>query len=97
MVEGRDDEQHVAEIPMHLDACFQRSGTGRKRFRRVRIQTPSSVSFWALTKFRGDDSVSFVCQRELTKFFAELTEFAAGLSDSSLPKQYSRNSIPPVS
>ena len=30
-------------------------------------------------------------------FFAELTEFAAKLSEFSLPKQYSRNSIPPVS
>ena len=88
MVERRDDEQHVAEIPMHLNACFQRSGTGRKRFRRVRFQTPSSVSFWALTEFRGGDSVSSV---------QPITKFAVGLSESSLPKQYSRNSIPPVS
>ena len=34
---------------------------------------------------------------ELTEFFAELTEFEAELSEFSLPKQYSRNSIPPVS
>ena len=33
---------------------------------------------------------------ELTEFLAELTEFAAELSEFSLPKQYSRNSIPPV-
>ena len=38
----------------------------------------------------------FVCKRELTEFLAELTEFAAELSEFSSPKQYSRNSIPPV-
>ena len=38
-----------------------------------------------------------MCQSELTEFFAELTEFAAELSEFSPPKQYSRNSIPPVS
>ena len=34
---------------------------------------------------------------ELTEFFAELTEFAPKLSEFSSPKQYSGNSIPPVS
>ena len=38
-----------------------------------------------------------MCQSELTEFLAELTEFAAELSEFSLPKQCSRNSIPPVS
>ena len=38
-----------------------------------------------------------MCKRELTEFLAELTEFAVELSEFSLPKQYSRNSIPPVS
>ena len=42
-------------------------------------------------------SLSFVCKRELTEFLAELTEFALKLSEFSLPKQYSRNSIPPAS
>ena len=43
-------------------------------------------------------SLLFVCKRELTEFLAKLTEFAAELSSEfSLPKQYSRNSIPPVS
>ena len=42
-------------------------------------------------------SLLFVCQSELTEFFAELTEFAVELSEFSLPKQYSRNSSPPVS
>ena len=37
-----------------------------------------------------------MCKSELTEFLAELTEFAAELSEFSLPKQYSRNSIPPV-
>ena len=39
----------------------------------------------------------FVCKSELTEFLAELTKFAAELSEFSLPKQYSQNSIPPVS
>ena len=37
-----------------------------------------------------------MCKSELTEVLAELTEFAAELSEFSLPKQYSRNSIPPV-
>ena len=42
-------------------------------------------------------SLLFVCKRELTEFFAELTEFAPKLTEFSSPKQYSRNSMPPVS
>ena len=42
-------------------------------------------------------SLLFVCQGELTEVLAELTEFAVKLSEFSPPKQYSRNSIPPVS
>ena len=38
-----------------------------------------------------------MCKHELTEFVAELTEFTAELSEFSSPKQYSRNSIPPVS
>ena len=38
-----------------------------------------------------------MCKRELTEFFPELTEFTPKLSEFSPPKQYSRNSIPPVS
>ena len=34
------------------------SETGRIRFRRVRFQTPKSVSFLALTEFREENSVS---------------------------------------
>ena len=32
--------------------------TGRIRFRRARVQTPSSVSVWALIEFQGESSVS---------------------------------------
>ena len=38
-----------------------------------------------------------MCQSRLTEFFAELTELAAELSEFSPPKQYSRNSLLPVS
>ena len=37
---------------------FQISATGRIRFRIVRFQTPSSVSFLAFTELRGENSVS---------------------------------------
>ena len=37
-----------------------------------------------------------MCKRGLTEFLAELTELAVELSEFSLLKQYSRNSIPPV-
>ena len=62
----------------------------------------SSVSFLGLTEFRGEGSVSSsqpsICVPKRTSvFLAELTEFAAELSEFSRPKQYSRNSIPPVS
>ena len=67
----------------------EESETGRIRFRRVQFQTPSSVSFFALTEIRGES--------ELTAFFAELTELATELSAFSLPKQCSRNSVPPIS
>ena len=46
------------------------SETGRIRFRRVRFQTPNSVSFLALTEFRGENSVSssrpIICVPERT-------------------------------
>ena len=45
------------------------------------------MSFLGLTELQ---------ESELTEFLAELTEFAAELSKFALPKQYSRNSIPPV-
>ena len=67
------------------------------------VQIPNSVSFFALTEFRGENSrwvslsLFFVCQSELTEFFPELTEFAAKVSEAqwvlssetALSKQYS--------
>ena len=102
-----------SEPRRHVAFSFQGGGfrplseTGRIWFRRVRFQTPNSVSFSGLTEFRGANwvrrrtqwvplSLLCVCQSELTEFLAELTEFAAELSEFSLPKQYPRNSIPPV-
>ena len=41
-----------------LSPLPQSSQRGRIRFRRVRFQTPNSVSFLALTEFRGESSVS---------------------------------------
>ena len=69
----------------------------------VRLQTPNLVIFFGPHRVPGGRAqwvplgLLFVCQGELTEFFAELTEFAAELSEFSPPKQYSRNSIPPVS
>ena len=63
---------------------------GPNTFWRVRFQTPNSVSFFALTEFRRESSVTqwlslsplLAGQSELTKFFAELTEFAPKLSEA---------------
>ena len=60
----------------------------RTRFRRARLQTPNSVSFLALAEFRGEGSVSS-SRSTICVPSAELTEFAAELSEFSLPKQYS--------
>ena len=82
------------------------SETGRIRFRRVRFQTPNSVSFSGLTEFRGANSVSSFqpinCVSKRThRVFSQnspsLTQNSVRLSEFSPPKQYSRNSIPPVS
>ena len=64
--------------------------------------TEPSEGFWSSQSSgeraqRVPISLLFVCQSQLTNFFAELSEFAAELSNVSLPKQYSRNSILPVS
>ena len=100
---GRRAADRVYVLKVYVPVLFPRkSETGRIRFRGVRFQTPNSVSFFRLTEFAPRNSVSSsqpiicVCKSELTEFLAELTEFAAELSEFSLPKQYSRNSIPPV-
>ena len=41
--------------------------------------------------------MSCVCESELIELVAELTEVAQKLSELSLPKQCSRNSVPPIS
>ena len=55
------------------------------------------IEFWAESSVSSSQPIVCVFSAELTEFSAELTEFAAELSEFSLPKQYSRNSIPPVS
>ena len=76
-----------------------KSETGRIRFRRVPFQAPNSVSFLALTEFRGENSVSSVqpticmCHSELTEFLAGLTEFAAELNEFSPLKQYTLETV----
>ena len=81
-------------------------GTGRTRFRGVRFQTPNSVSFLGLTEFRGASSLSsfqpILCGPKRThRVFSQnspsLPQNSVRLSEFSSPKQYSRNSIPPVS
>ena len=82
------------------------SETGRIRLRRVRFQTPNSVSFSGLTEFRGASSVSssqpIICVPKRThRVFSQnspsLPQNSVRLSEFSSPKQYCRNSIPPVS
>ena len=69
-------------------------GNGQPRSQRPKVFLPSPSSGeraqWVPL------SLLFVCQRELTEFFAELTEFPQKLSELA-PEQHSRNSIPPVS
>ena len=67
--------------------------TGRKRFRRARVQTPNSVSFLALAELEGENSVSYFRpviggpKRELTEFLTELTECDTELSEFPKGKQ----------
>ena len=58
--------------------------------------------FFALTELRGGSSVSsfqpVVCvPKRAHRVVRRLSEFGAELSEFSLPKQYYRNSIPPIS
>ena len=84
---------------------WRTSETGRMRFRGVQFQTPNSVSFSGLTEFRGANSASssrpIICARRNSPSFSQnspsLPQNSVRLSEFSSPKQYSRNSIPPVS
>ena len=62
LLDKRADPLHRSGIdltPLDLAAASgSDSETGRIRFRRVRFQTPNSVSFSGLTEFRGANSVS---------------------------------------
>ena len=91
---ARADINHM----QRLTTIYARFGNGQNTVSEHRAQWVfwSSPSSGDRTQW-GPLSLLFVCQSELTEFFAELTEFAAELSEFSLPRQYSRNSIPPVS
>ena len=54
---GRTDPQSISRFFLTSVNPTQ-SGTGRIRFRRIRLQTPNSVNLFALTEFRGESSVS---------------------------------------
>ena len=74
--------------------------TGRIQFRRVRLQTPSSVSFFGPHRAPEKELSEFLSAYYLRvkanspSFLAELTEFAAEFSELSLLTQYSQNSLP---
>ena len=60
---------------------------GQNEFWRARFQTSNSVSFRSSPSSGGENSVSplgllFVCQSELTEFYAEPTEFVPKLSEA---------------
>ena len=94
----------VAKNPWFL--CARRA----LRFgNRANTVSESTVSNTELSEFFGPHRVPggklseflaayYLCAKgNSPSFFAELTEFAPELSEFSSPKQYSRNSIPPVS
>ena len=101
----KKDTQYV-----YSGQCLKRGppkmlGTGRIPLRRARFQTPNSVSFLALTEFRGELSEFFsayyLCAKANSPSFSQnspsLPQNSVTLSEFSSPTQYSRNSIPPVS
>ena len=82
------------------------SEPGRIRFQRARFQTLSSVSFFGPHQFPGRElskllSAFYLCAKANSPSFSEnspsLPQNSVRLSEFSSPKQYSRNSIPPVS
>ena len=86
--------------------CFLSSETGRIRFRRVRFQTPNSVSFFGAHWVPGSElseflSAYYLCVKANSPSCSQnspsLPQNSVRLSEFSSPKQYSRNSIPPVS
>ena len=84
-----------------MSLVHQNSETGRIRFRRVRFQTPNSVSLLAPTEFRGENSASssqpIICVPNRTHRVFQRThrvcpKNSVRLSEFSSPKQYCRNS-----
>ena len=84
----------------------QYSETGRIRFWGVRFQTPSSVSFFGAHWVPGSElseflSAYYLCAKANSPSFSQnspsLPRNSVRLSEFSSQKQYSRNSIPPVS
>ena len=66
------------------------SETGRIRFRRVRFQTPNSVSFSGLTEFRGASSVS---SSQPTIYVPKRTHRVFRRASPSLPENSVRLSL----
>ena len=87
----------LAKRDMLVPATLQRKSSGRTIcVILTKIITKENVSRNSFVVLSAR-MVLFVCQSELTEFFAELTELALELSEVSILKQYSRNSVPPVS
>ena len=69
---------------------------------RARFQTQNSVSFSGFTEFLGEFlSAYYLCAKANSPNFSQkspsMLQNSVRLSESSSPKQYSRNSTPPVS
>ena len=98
------DGKLTTHVRQHQDKL--QPETGRIRFRGVRFQTPNSVISSGLTEFRGSElseflfSAYYLCAKatpSVSQNSPSLPQNSVRLSEFSSPKQYSRNSIPPVS
>ena len=97
-------QNHVAsKIKFDTGKYFLYSETGRIRFRRVRFQTPNSVSFFGAHWIPGSElseflSAYYLCSKanspSVSQNSPSLPQNSVRLSEFSSLKQYSRNSIP---
>ena len=102
----------VSDMEAPRDSCKWRkasqriSETGRIRFRRARFETPSSVSSFCPHRVPGRElseflSAYYLCDKANSPSFSRNSpswpQNSVKLGEFSSPKQYSRNSIPPVS
>ena len=82
---------------VHRCSC----GAGPKTVSESAVSNTKLGDFLALTELWGGNSLTvslgFVLLKQTHRVFEELTGFAAELCEFSLPKQYSRNTLPPVS